>query len=324
LKREDVAPVARAREAMRIAAESEHRRLLYVAMTRAADRLVVCGATGERGKPPGCWYDLVHDALAEHASEEPADDGEGPVWRYRGTRPEDGARAPKAEAPQPAATRPEWLEQEAPREAPTQRVLAPSRADSDGFSGTPDRAASSRERVMALVRGELMHRLLQALPDIAPAGRGEAAQRYLAQAATPFADDERQRMTDQVLTVLGDARFAALFGPGSRAEVPIGGSIERGGQRIAVSGVIDRLAVTAGEVLIADFKTNRPAPRRLEEVPKAYLTQLALYRSVIAALYPGRTVRAVLVWTDVPDLMEISAALLDHALAHPHLPVNAA
>jgi ATP-dependent helicase/nuclease subunit A len=77
-------------------------------------------------------------------------------------------------------------------------------------------------------------------------------------------------------------------------------------------------------VLIADYKTNRPAPRRPEEVPRPYLTQLALYRAVLGQLYPDKAIRAVLVWTDVPDLMEISAAALEEALARPHLPVKPA
>jgi len=82
-----------------------------------------------------------------------------------------------------------------------------------------------------------------------------------------------------------------------------------------VSGQVDRLAVTSDSVLIADYKTNRPAPRRLAEVPDAYVGQLALYRAVLGELYPGKRIRAALVWTDVPDLMEISDATLDAALA---------
>ena len=79
------------------------------------------------------------------------------------------------------------------------------------------------------------------------------------------------------------------------------------GRTIAVAGQIDRLAVTPEAVLIADYKTNRPAPRTVEDVPKPYVTQLALYRAVLAGLYPERPVRAALVWTEVPDLMELAA-----------------
>ena len=107
---------------------------------------------------------------------------------------------------------------------------------------------------------------------------------------------------------------------GSRAEVPIVGRLQFGDKTARVSGQIDRLVVTQGSVLIADFKTNRPAPRRIEDVPPAYLRQLALYRAVLTKLYPDKLVRAALIWTEVPDLMELSAEALDAALARITLP----
>jgi ATP-dependent helicase/nuclease subunit A len=97
--------------------------------------------------------------------------------------------------------------------------------------------------------------------------------------------------------------------------VPIVGTLTLGGETVRVSGQIDRLTVTQDTVFIADFKTNRPAPRRIAEVPRAYLRQLALYRAVLMKLYPGRAVRAALIWTEVPDLMELSAEALEQALA---------
>jgi ATP-dependent helicase/nuclease subunit A len=125
--------------------------------------------------------------------------------------------------------------------------------------------------------------------------------------------DERKLLLEQVRHVLDDPHFAELFLPGSRAEVPIVGRLAGG--MLAVSGQVDRLAVTHESVLIADYKTNRPAPQRVDDVPPAYVTQLALYRAVLAQLYPAKAIRAALVWTDVPDLMEISAASLEAALA---------
>src|SRR5262249_41980595 len=113
--------------------------------------------------------------------------------------------------------------------------------------------------------------------------------------------------------LLDDARFAQLFLPGSRAEVPIVGRLK--GDTLAVAGQVDRLAGTGDSVLIADYKTNRPAPPRPAHVPGAYVAPRALYRAVLAELYPDKRIRAALVWTDVPDLMEISQASLDAALA---------
>ena len=116
------------------------------------------------------------------------------------------------------------------------------------------------------------------------------------------------------MRVLGNPRFRELFASGSRAEVSIVGKVQIGGEVFPLSGQVDRLAVTRDAVLIGDFKTNRPAPRRIEDVPPSYVRQLALYRAVLAKLYPDRPVRAALIWTEVPDLMELSAKVLDDAV----------
>jgi ATP-dependent helicase/nuclease subunit A len=80
-----------------------------------------------------------------------------------------------------------------------------------------------------------------------------------------------------------------------------------------VSGIVDRLVVTGDAVLIADYKTNDPVPHGPEDVPH-YVAQLALYRAVLAKLYPGHDIRAALVWTHAPDLMALSPQALDAAL----------
>jgi ATP-dependent helicase/nuclease subunit A len=306
--------MADARATALAAAGDEYRRLLYVAMTRAADRLVVCGAIGAQRKPEGCWYDLVGDALTEHCSKEPADDGDGEVWRYRKAAPAGDAAGPAAPptADRASAEAPGWLWKPAEREAHPLVPVTPSSAYDETVLV---RAATGVDRRLALKRGEAMHRLLQSLPALAPDARAEAARRHLARPGSEFSADEQAEMVAQVGLILDDPRFAALFAPGSRAEVPIVGRIERGGDTIAVSGQIDRLAVTADSVLIADYKTNRPAPARLADVPPAYVAQLALYRAVLARLFPGKTIRAALVWTEVPDLMEIPGPALDDALA---------
>jgi ATP-dependent helicase/nuclease subunit A len=329
----DVGAMGAARVSARELARDEYRRLLYVAMTRAAERLIVCGAEGERGRPRGCWYDLVHDALKNNTVEEPADDGVGIVWRYRKTA--ETSAAPKKESVKETKTfaLPEWLERDAPKDGPRRKIISPSSAYENelDFSdettallpGAPPQGGREQNvfaaRQNALRRGNLVHRLMQSLPDIAPEHRADAANRYLAREAARAAqtgtlsEAECREIASQVLAMLDDPRFAELFAPGSRAELPIGGHF---GDRM-VAGQVDRLVVTPDAVLIADYKTNRPAPRSLEDTKKhhpAYVTQLALYRDVLARLYPGRPVRVALVWTEVPHLMEIPADALDAAL----------
>jgi ATP-dependent helicase/nuclease subunit A len=234
------------------------------------------------------------------------------VWRYRKVP----ISAAEALAPSPASLptdpAPPWIHRDAAAEPAPIRLLSPAAAYDEATAHAPS-GSRRMEREQALERGRLVHRLLQALPDIPQAERDEAARRYLARRARGFPVEERERMLAQIWRLLDDPRFSALFLPGSRAEVPIVGRLEGG--RFAVSGQVDRLAVTEHCVLIADYKTNRSAPSRLAEVPNAYVTQLALYRAVLGRLYPGKRIRAALVWTDVPELMEISDTSLDAALA---------
>jgi len=310
---EDVGAMVDARSAAQQDTRDEYRRLLYVAMTRAKERLVICGMQGRNKIPDGCWYQLVEDALKPDCIAEPADDGGGgEVWRYRkGPPPEQEQQKNNVPAATKPTSLPHWLTANATSEISAVRTVTPSSAGDDD-AARPFTVAGNAK---ALLRGTLVHRLLQSLPDIPADRRAKAAEEYLARAGQTLAAEERAKIAEQVMLVLEDARFYELYGPGSRAEVPIVGRLILGGQEMRVSGQIDRLAVTKTAVLIGDFKTNRPAPRRIEDVPHTYVRQLALYRAVLAKLYPERPLRAALIWTEVPDLMELSGELLDAALA---------
>jgi ATP-dependent helicase/nuclease subunit A len=179
-------------------------------------------------------------------------------------------------------------------------------------------------RAKALKRGTLVHRLLQSLPDIAPERRREAARAYLARHADGWSEEEQQVLAEGAVALIADPSFAHAFAPGSRAEVSIVGRLDRQERPPAlVSGQIDRLVVAEREVLIVDYKTNHAPPKTAAEAPAGYIRQLALYRAVLTRLYPQRAIRAALLWTETPELMEISAPALDAALASYHLGVTA-
>jgi ATP-dependent helicase/nuclease subunit A len=221
-------------------------------------------------------------------------------------RKADVAAEPRAEikAPAPIAL-PDWALNAAAPPKPPRRVLSPSLLDEE----SAHRFAGRGDRDKALRRGTLLHRLMQSLPDIAPEHRVAVAQTFLAR-DDDLSKTEHEAMIAQVLALLDDSRFAALFAPGSRAELSIAGIVSD----VPVAGQIDRLAVTADEVLIADYKTNRPPPTRIEDAPVAYVRQLGLYRALLQKIYPAKTVRAALLWTETPELMELSATIMDAAV----------
>jgi ATP-dependent helicase/nuclease subunit A len=318
-KADDPAEVAAARAAMLSDTEDEYRRLLYVAMTRAADRLIVGGCL------PGnmnsvrrfSWYDLIVKGLGNSGlHEQTIEMPDGPVKRY--SRLEDvtpsagAALAPATAAP---TELPPWLHGSAPRGAAGDDLLRPSDpVENEGHRIRTSESVQARART--LHRGTLVHRLLQSLPDVALARRRDALLNYLARNADGWTARDREALAEGVLALIGDGRFAPVFAPDSRAEVSIVGRLERPGRPAAlVSGQIDRLVVTADEVLIVDFKTNHAPLKREAEAPPGYVRQLALYRAVLQKLYPQLPVRAALLWTETPELMEISAPALDAQLA---------
>jgi ATP-dependent helicase/nuclease subunit A len=312
--RDDTATAAYER-ARQLQAE-EYRRLLYVAMTRAGDRLYICGWETARGAPEDCWYQLVHDALegVARSVDSPflATDPEtieANVLRLESAQsdaPDAGTVAvPRADAP----PLPAWASEPAPPEPSPSRPLAPSRAEQDPPVRSPVDSADDLNRFK---RGTIIHYLMQWLPEVPPEHRATAAQLYLARPALALSEDGQERLAAEALAVLGDDAFADLFSPASLAEVPISGVVGAGGgQQRVVSGQIDRLLIADGAVTVVDYKTNRPPPESPADVQPVYLRQMAAYRALLSDAYPGFSVNCCLLWTDGPRLMALPDALLD-------------
>ncbi len=299
------------REHGRSRRDDEHRRLLYVAMTRARDRLYVCGWETKKPRNPGCWYDLMADALEGAAEPVELEFGET-GWRLSTpqTAEPDGARQEMADAEAPPAL-PEWARTAPPSDPLPPVPLAPSRPETIEPSVFSPLAASggtgAGESMPAFARGRLMHRLLQSLPDLAPGARREAARRYLALAAPALDEKEKCALMEAALAVLEGPEFAPLFAPGSLAEAPLAGVVNG---RV-ISGQVDRMAVGESQVLVVDYKSNRAPPQEGEAVPEAYLRQMAAYRAACREIYPDKDIRCALLWTDGPSLTPLEGAELD-------------
>ncbi len=315
--------------------QQEYYRLLYVAMTRARDRLYVGGLLSKGrnrdGNPPQpdpeSWYAVIRDALFPGGENDPHalrdETGALTGWRLEeGTVPAlDHPASDTQETPE----MPDWIcENPAPESGPA-GWIAPSRITAEEEENMRQtrqvlsplsRDGASGERRFA--RGILVHRLLQHLPDLPPEERRRAAMDWLMRPPHALPEEEARALTEEVLAVMEDPRFAVLFGPGSRAEAPFAARISTdNGREILVSGQIDRLVVTDDEIIVADYKTARPAPERLEDVPREYLGQLAVYVRAMESLWPDRPVRAVLVWTATPSVMEIPREMLRVAAMPP-------
>ena len=209
---------------------------------------------------------------------------------------------------------PDWVFAPAPAEPERPQPLVPSHADEDSES-PPVQSPLGRDDGARFRRGNLIHQMLEVLPGILAEKRLVAAKTFLSVTAPDIEEGKRNQMAEETVTVLSHPDFAAIFGAGSRAEVPIVGLIDATeAQKLQVlSGQIDRLLVKEKEVLVVDFKTNRPPPRDEKDVPDIYRKQMVSYRRVLQRIYPDLPVKCALLWTDGPFLMPLSDETLDAA-----------
>ena len=305
------------REEIRRKALSEHERLLYVAMTRARDRLYICGFHSGNGAAEGLapesWYSraaaVLHEIGKSHI------DAEGrTIWTHAGFEPGTGEFPAPAEAAATPVPLPAWIDAAPPPEEPDVSALRASpgvvRRSAEAMTPPlPGGAESNR------TRGVHVHRLLEALPGLDPEERDSAARRYLAMPGHGLTAAAAADILDSVNAVLGHASFRDAFAPDSLAEVSLVARVVLpDGSEARVAGRIDRLIVREDGILVVDYKTNRPPPADLEGVDSAYVRQLALYRLALEALYPRRAVRAAILWTEALKLMEIPGAAMDRVL----------
>ncbi len=303
--------VEEVRAAHKAADQAESYRLLYVAMTRARDRLYISGFESRKthGRDRGCWYDVICDALTGTAESVRTDDGET-VLRLEqvpASKPAEGAHSADSAPVTPAS----WLSRRAPDET-VMTAVQPSahEATQQTPGGTGADAAETARR-----RGELIHLLLERLPAVATEHRASEAERILAQvdasrAGAPLDMGFRRGIAETAMQIVNAPEFASLFGPGSRAEVPIAAHLGDSEVIGYLSGRIDRLVVRDDEVHVVDYKTDARVPDRPDEAPPAYVAQLDAYCRALSSVFPDKRLRAFILWTSGAHLMEIHVAAI--------------
>lgn len=319
-------PWTRARDTRAEADAEEENRLLYVALTRAEDRLLVCGMAPARAPAHPTWHAMVqagffrgHDAGKPGFARVPFDPtvlglpagcGFGEEgWEI--TSPQEAPPKPDpAVLRAEAAILPHWATLAAPPEA-SEDPVAPSRLEGEAETpaAAPHGLADPGGRRFR--RGLLIHGLLQHLPEHEEAAWEGLARRHLARPGHGLDPDEREATLAETFAVLRHPGLAGAFAPGSLAEAPLAGVVDG----VPIAGQVDRLLVTPERVLVIDYKTNRPPPSEVAAVPPAYLRQMAAYRAVLRAAWPDRPVECALVWTWSGHVMTLPDAALD-----PHAP----
>ncbi|QFU17934.1 double-strand break repair helicase AddA [Microvirga thermotolerans] len=313
-KSSDCRAMGEARDALHAKALEEHNRLLYVAMTRAKDRLVIAPyLTGRKDSPQEAWCEMVRRGWlhANRGRELPEKPFAEPLALWADEPVGLAGAAADVPAPAPAEI-PDWLRQAAQPEPEPLPPIRPSSAL--GAADRLTRPGDGPYAPEARLRGTLIHALLERLPSLPRERREPMARAYVKARAPRLPEELREAVVTHALGVIDHEAVSPLFGPGSRAEAPIAGRIETPDGPVMVSGQIDRLAVLETEVLVADFKTTARPPRPGQAPPRSYVAQLALYRRLLQEIYPDKTVRAFLIWTSGPVIHEMLEADMNEIL----------
>jgi ATP-dependent helicase/nuclease subunit A len=304
-------------DAARHAALQEEKRLLYVAMTRARDRLYIGGwlQKGRQQAPDNSWYAMLTERLGPEQQKILAA-GEVPLEKSDAAdNGEDASPAsPAASAPTIMPEPPHWLTAP-PSEAAEgyrffgNKIFSPSGL-ADRGDGLAGRGLDDAALRAAAERGRIIHKLLEILPRYETSRRHGAAQAYLRHHLA----DESDALLAQIMALLDDAALAPLFSEAALAEAPIGGFLTRhDGTKLALSGQIDRLVETDDAIFLVDFKTGTPPESRNGG---AYLTQMAAYRALMQAAQKGdKPVACALIWTQNGRMDWLDEAALDASLA---------
>ena len=294
----------------------EYRRLLYVAMTRARDRLYIGGwerrvrsnETGH-GRDPNSWYELIHPAISEMKSVTAEKTSIGNQFTYRTLQKVcPNIDESLTETLPVNKTPPSWLLTPPSDNGRLQRRLFPSMTSTDDeeiLSPLLDNDLSKFRR------GKLIHRMLQTLPDLPSHSRLDAAINWLTRFEKHLTKTEALSIAEEALKVIDNPNFSHLFGTESMAEVAISGTIDTSQGQLSVIGQIDRLLIRQDSITIVDYKTNRIPPSAISHIAVSYLQQMATYKSILSQIYPNKSIECLIIWTVGPICMMLNEALIN-------------
>ena len=281
----------------------EYRRLLYVALTRAEERLYIGGYQGRVKTMEECWYNYIQYGFESLEGVETIQNDDVEIQRYTNPATDKPDRKDEPTKPPRSSdisqdTAPAWLFQDAKQEQAPTKPLTPSRPNEVEMPALSPLKANEDHRFL---RGNITHKLLETLPDLPIENRRKAAQKYVQQPAHGISTKIQNSIIDEVFKILENPKFVDIFGPQSMAEVPVTGTI---GDQV-ISGQIDRLLITNDEIFIIDYKSNRPPPKDVQGIPAIYIKQMKAYADIMKQIYPNKQIRGALIWTDGAKLMEL-------------------
>jgi ATP-dependent helicase/nuclease subunit A len=284
--------------ARKIRAMQEHKRLLYVALTRARDELYIVGSMSKLTKKDGAsrvsaesWYGFIETQLAKPHGLALQTEGDGGRWfGLRGGSA--GQQCPKDNDLKPLPKWIDWTEAGlAPASARVQRRAVPEMAQ--------DQTARYDGNRGGLDFGIAVHDFLAHVS----ADTVEASVNMLAVRVGLDAE-----IAHRLWCRIREADLAPFFGPGSLAEVEVIARLPEG----EVMRRIDRFRVTEHAFYLIDYKTDALPPATLDPETPA-IRQIALYAQFVSDNYPDLEPHVALLWTHSGRLDFLDRELLTRA-----------
>ena len=287
---------------------AEHKRLFYVAITRAKTRLYMGGVVGARRKtfPENSWYDIAQDVMTKKGIKLKKKSHD--IW-YMGdiNHGEAGEDKGDAKDDEDSFQIPEWLEKPAPKEG-----LLLEEQTISSLIQTPKtiqkEKGESFSNNLSRIQGILTHKLLEKLIHISPRDYADKIEKIVALYHHELPQETLDEIVEGVKKMLFHPHLVSWFEKG-RSEMPIMGDvILPNGQSYRVSGRIDLYVETDEEVLILDYKTKHSILGVERNIPEEYMKQMALYHHLVSAVHPDKTIRCGIIWTQDATVSELSDA----------------
>ena len=291
--------------------ENERRRLLYVAMTRAEKWLIVAAA-GDVGTDDESWYGTIKDGLEQTgAAAYQSPTGEGLRYEF------GDWGAPVSASESTSNAEPTLIGfSPVPPAPPRPKPVSPSKLGGEKIlPGETDEA----ETEAALLRGSLVHLLLEHLPPVAPAAQRDTGLSLIAGYPGAGALDDTNGILETVLDLISDPSLAHIFASGALCEVDVSATLTALGN-VPIYGSVDRLIVEDDRVIVVDYKTNRAVPENPDQVPEGILRQMGAYADAVTQIFPNKRVETAILWVSAKKLMILPGDLVARALGRATAP----
>jgi ATP-dependent helicase/nuclease subunit A len=307
----------------------EYIRLLYVAMTRAEDHLVICGYQSSSKLSQNCWYELVARTMNMHGKVqengiivyESAIEGSRDIYdetmsflRRQESKEIDQKGA--LNILDPCFRRDDIKESRDDTYDETMSFLRKQESKDEGSGhdikdwipnlflinkitkNTKQNYSVNSPLIVNdhLEYGKIFHKILEDATKINDFSMMNKHP-FIHKLPTTL----QEKIHSNIDKLLNNIEFMALISQELKTEVTIGTTLN---DEVKI-GRIDLLAIDTGKITIIDYKSDASPPKTCQLVKESYIDQLNFYQHIVAKLYPNNEIICKILWLENANFMTI-------------------